>query len=69
MWSTAWASDDDPVLQEIQVPISRSFRDLEEKGRIRRLDHHRIQMDNLVALRQLAGIWDFASPRRLPNPA
>jgi CRP/FNR family transcriptional regulator len=79
------ASDDDPVLQEIQVPmsrediadflglkketVSRSFRDLEEKGLIRRLDTHRIRVDNLVALRQLAGIWDFASPRRLPNPA
>ena len=79
------ASDDDPVLQEIQIPmsrediadflglkketVSRSFRHLEEKGLIRRLDTHRIRVGDLVALRQLAGVWDFASPRRLPIPA
>ena len=79
------ANDDDLVLQEIQVPmnrediadflglkketVSRSFRDLEEKGLIRRLDNHRIRVDDLTALRQLAGIWDFASPRRLTATA
>lgn len=73
--------DGNPVLAEIQVPmsrediadflglkketVSRSFRDLEERGLIRRLDSHRIRVDNLKTLRQLAGSWDFASPRRL----
>ena len=77
------ANDDDAVLQEIQVPmnrediadflglkketVSRSFRDLEEKGLIRRLDNHRVRVDDLAALRELAGIWDFASPRRLTD--
>lgn len=75
------ADDGNPMLAEIQVPmsrediadflglkketVSRSFRDLEERGLIRRLDTHRIRVDNLEALRQLAGSWDFASPRRL----
>ena len=79
------ADDTDPALGEIQVPmsrediadflglkketVSRSFRDLEERGLIRRLDTHRIRVDDLKALRQLAGIWDFASPRRLTAPA
>ena len=45
--------------------VSRSFRDLEVRGLIRRLDTHRIRVDDLGALRQLAGSWDFASPRRL----
>jgi CRP/FNR family transcriptional regulator len=75
------ADDTDPLLREIQVPmsrediadflglkketVSRSFRDLEERGLIRRLDTHRIRVDDLTGLRQLAGSWDFASPRRL----
>lgn len=79
------ADDADPALQEIHVPmrrediadflglkketVSRSFRDLEDRGLIRRLDTHRIRVDNLPALRQLAGIWDFASPRRLTGTA
>ena len=46
--------------------MSRSFRDLEDRGLIRRLDTHRIRVDDLPRLRQLAGIADFASPRRLP---
>lgn len=75
------ADDTGSRLQEIQVPmsrediadflglkketVSRSFRDLEERGLIRRLDTYRIRVDDLAGLRQLAGSWDFASPRRL----
>ncbi|MEO8443668.1 MAG: helix-turn-helix domain-containing protein [Gammaproteobacteria bacterium] len=75
------ADDMDPSLGEVEVPmsrediadflglkketVSRSFRELEERGLIRRLDTHRIRVDNLVALRALAGVRDFASPRRL----
>lgn len=81
------ADDSHPALQEIQVPmsrediadflglkketVSRSFRELEERGLVRRLDTHRIRVDDLPALRKLAGIWDFASPRRVtgtPDP-
>ncbi|MEO7386068.1 MAG: Crp/Fnr family transcriptional regulator [Gammaproteobacteria bacterium] len=77
------AEDNDPALSEIPVPmsrediadflglkketVSRSFRDLEERRLIRRVDTHRIRVDDLKALRQLAGIWDFASPRRLTS--
>lgn len=73
--------DDDPALAEIPVPmsrediadflglkketVSRSFRDLEDRGLIRRLDSHRIRVDRLDGLRKLAGSWDFASPRRM----
>jgi CRP/FNR family transcriptional regulator len=75
------ADDADPSLAEIAIPmnrediadflglkketVSRSLRELEERRLIRRLDAHRIRVDNLGALRQLAGISDFASPRRL----
>lgn len=75
------ADDNDPALAEIHIPmsrediadflglkketVSRSFRDLEDRGLIRRLDTHRIGVHDLKTLRQLAGIWDFASPRRL----
>jgi CRP/FNR family transcriptional regulator len=45
--------------------VSRSFRQLEERKLITRTDSHHVQILNLVALRQMAGIWDFASPRRL----
>ncbi len=73
--------DLDPVLNEVALPmsrediadflglkketVSRSFRQLEERGLIERMDSHRVQIMDLVALRQLAGIWDFSSPRRL----
>lgn len=73
--------DTDPALAEIHVPmsrediadflglkketVSRSFRSLEERDLARRLDSHRIQVANLTALRELAGIRDFASPRRM----
>ncbi|TFG82623.1 MAG: cyclic nucleotide-binding domain-containing protein [Chromatiales bacterium] len=75
------ANDADPALMEIQVPmsrediadflglkketVSRSFRDLEDRGLIQRLDTHRIRVESLDGLRQLAGSWDFSSPRRL----
>ena len=78
-------ADDDPSLGEIQVPmsrediadflglkketVSRSFRELEERGLIRRLDSHRVRVDDLGTLRELAGSWDFASPRRLTGAA
>ena len=74
-------ADDDPQLAEIHVPmsrediadflglkketVSRSFHSLEERGMTRRLDSHRIQVVDLKALRDLAGIRDFASPRRM----
>ncbi len=76
--------DQDPLLGEIQVPmnrediadflglkketVSRSFQALEVEGLIRRLDSHRVRVDDLAALRQLAGVGDFASPRRLAPP-
>ncbi|MEZ5564068.1 MAG: helix-turn-helix domain-containing protein [Gammaproteobacteria bacterium] len=75
------ADDSLPILQEIHVPmsrediadflglkketVSRSFREIEERALIRRLDSHRISVTNLTALRELAGVWDFASPRRV----
>lgn len=79
------ADDGDPLLIEIQIPmnrediadflglkketVSRSFLALETRGMIRRMDSHRVRVDDLAALRQLAGVRDFASPRRLPAPA
>ncbi len=75
------ANDADPALKDIQVPmsrediadflglkketVSRSFRDLEDRGLIQRHDTHRIRVESLDGLRQLAGSWDFSSPRRL----
>lgn len=79
------ADDASPGLLEIQVPmsrediadflglkketVSRSFKELEDRGLITRLDSHRIRLRDLPALRSLAGAWDFASPRRLVHPA
>jgi CRP/FNR family transcriptional regulator len=73
--------DHDAALNEVALPmsrediadflglkketVSRSFRQLEERALIQRIDSHHVQILDLVALRQLAGIWDFASPRRL----
>lgn len=75
------ASDADPALARIHLPmsrediadflglkketVSRSFRELEDRHLIHRLDNHHVRVDNLAALRELAGISDFASPRRL----
>lgn len=79
------ADDASPELLDIQVPmsrediadflglkketVSRSFKELEARGLIRRQGSHRIQVQDLKGLRGLAGIWDFASPRRLVHPA
>ena len=75
------ADDADPTLLEVQVvmsrediadfsglkkeTVSRSFRVLEERGLIRRLDSHRIHIEDLAGLRTLAGIHDFSTARRL----
>jgi CRP/FNR family transcriptional regulator len=75
------ARDAGTGLTEIQVPmsredtadflglkketVSRSFRDLENQGLIRRLSTHRVRVERLDGLRQMAGSWDFSSPRRL----
>lgn len=45
--------------------VSRSFGQLEERGLIRRVDSHRVQIVRLEGLRELAGVVDFAAPRRL----
>lgn len=45
--------------------VSRSFGQLEERGLVRRLDSHRVQIAALESLRDLAGVVDFAAPRRL----
>jgi CRP/FNR family transcriptional regulator len=73
--------DLDPVLNEVHLPmsrediadflglkketVSRSFRQLEERGLVDRADSHRVHILDLVALRKMAGIRDFSSPRRL----
>jgi CRP/FNR family transcriptional regulator len=75
--------DLDPALNEVLLPmsrediadflglkketVSRSFRQLEDRGLVNRIDSHRVMILDLVALRKMAGIWDFASPRRLVN--
>jgi len=79
------ADDLSPELADIQVPmsrediadflglkketVSRSFKELEARGLIRRQDSHRVRVVDLKALRDLAGIRDFASPRRPVQPA
>jgi len=73
--------DTDPALNTVQLPmsrediadflglkketVSRSFRQLEERGLISRRERSGVQIEALDALRELAGISDFASPRRL----
>jgi CRP/FNR family transcriptional regulator len=75
------ADDAEPALAEVGLPmmrediadflglqketVSRSFGQLEKRGLIRRLDNHRVRIANLEALRELAGVMDFAAPRRL----
>lgn len=75
------ADDADPALNDVALPmtrediadflglqketVSRSFGQLEERGLIRRVDSHRVQVTALAALRELAGVLDFASPNRL----
>lgn len=73
--------DADPELNEVHLPmsrediadflglkketVSRSFRQLEERRLISRRERHGVRIESLDALREMAGIWDFASPRRL----
>jgi CRP/FNR family transcriptional regulator len=45
--------------------VSRSFRQLEERGLIHRDERNLVSIHELAALRELAGICDFASPRHL----
>lgn len=73
--------DADPLLDSVELPmsrediadflglkketVSRSFRQLEERGLISRRERTGVGIEALEALRELAGICDFASPRRL----
>jgi CRP/FNR family transcriptional regulator len=73
--------DIDPRLREVRLPmtrediadflglqketVSRSFRQLEERGLIAREHSGSVQLQDLGALRELAGILDFAAPARL----
>jgi len=75
------ADDLDPVLNEVYFPmnrediadflglkketVSRSLRQLVERGLVKRKDSHRLRIQDLLSLRKLAGIRDFSSPRRL----
>lgn len=45
--------------------VSRSFGQLEKKRLIRRKGNHAVEITDLAALRELAGVLDFAAPRRL----
>lgn len=79
------ADDTLPALNQVRVPmsrediadfigltketVSRSFSELEERGLIRRIDNHLVQITALPELRSLAGVHDFASPRRLLLPS
>jgi CRP/FNR family transcriptional regulator len=79
--SESIADDAEPTLNAVDLPmtrediadflglqketVSRSFGQLEERGLIRRLDSHRVRIIDLAALRELAGVMDFAAPRRL----
>jgi len=47
--------------------VSRSFRQLEERGLIHRDERNLVAIRELGTLRELAGIRDFASPRQLPD--
>jgi CRP-like cAMP-binding protein len=75
------ADDNDPRLAEIEIPmsrediadflglkketVSRSFKELETGQLLKRRGTHQVRVLNLAALRELAGIRDFASPRRI----
>jgi len=48
--------------------VSRSFTALDDKGLISRPNTHSVEIGNLEALRELAGITDFSSPARLISP-
>jgi CRP/FNR family transcriptional regulator len=73
--------DADPRLDAVHLPmsrediadflglkketVSRSFGQLEERGLITRHERNSVRIEVLRDLRELAGIRDFASPRRL----
>ncbi len=75
------ADDDDPRLNDVALPmtrediadflgltketVSRSFSALQGRGLIRRIDSHNVRATDLAGLRELAGVMDFAAPRRL----
>jgi CRP-like cAMP-binding protein len=77
----AIADDADPRLATLALPMSRedvadflglkketvirSLRELQDQGLVRRIDPHTVRITDLPRLRALAGISDFASPRRL----
>lgn len=79
--SEGLADDADAILNTVNLPmsrediadflglkketVSRSFRQLEERGLISRQERNSVKIEALEALRELAGIRDFASPRRL----
>lgn len=78
------ADDRAPGLNDVSVPmtreviadylglqketVSRGFGELEKRQLIRRLDSHRVQISELEALRELAGVLDFEAPRRSIRP-
>jgi CRP/FNR family transcriptional regulator len=45
--------------------VSRSFGQIEGRGLIHRRDSHLVQITGLAGMRELAGVLDFESPRRL----
>ena len=81
---SAGLADNAPALSTIDLPmsrqdiadflglkketVSRSFTQLDNRGLIARPDNFCVQITDLDALRQLAGIQDFASPLRLVPP-
>jgi len=82
--SESIGDDANPALNRIALPmsrediadflglkketVSRSFRTLEDRGLIHRESSHSVLVTGLEDLRQLAGIRDFSSPRRLDVP-
>jgi CRP/FNR family transcriptional regulator len=77
--------DLDPILNEVHLPMNRvdiadflglkketvirGFRQLEERRLLHRRDHHHVQILDLLSLRRLAAISDFASPRHIRSDA
>lgn len=82
--SEGMSRDDDARLAGVDLPmsrediadflglkketVSRSLKELESRGLIRRRDPYAIEVTDLVRLRALAGIGDFAAPRRMTRP-
>jgi CRP-like cAMP-binding protein len=82
--SENFTDDVDPSLNTVVLPmsrediadflglkketVSRSFRQLEERHLISRRERSGIHIEALDSLRELAGIHDFSSPRRLVTP-